>query len=178
MRKLLFIILFSSFASAQNIARDTLLSNNQPATILKLGKTKVYILQNKDKITPYELQKDGSYISKGVPFVSILIDKKYSGDTNELIKALFENKQSVPGEINKSIVKSDETNVFIRTIKLKKEKKLSLHVTYPLSDRFINMSFAVNYIDDKDAEEKDNAMRDIIQNGFIVLENYYESTKI
>lgn len=178
MRKLLFILLISSFVSAQNVAKDTLLSANQPASILKIGKTKIYIIQNKEKQTPYVLQKDGSFVSKGVPFVTIAIDKKYSGDTNEVIKALFLNQNEVKGQTHKAIIKSGETDVFISTIKLKKEKRLGLNVTYPLSDRFINMNFWVNYLDDKDADEKYESIRDIIQNGIIVLENYYQTRKI
>ncbi|MCC9062446.1 hypothetical protein [Flavobacterium piscisymbiosum] len=178
MRKLLFILLISSFASAQNFAKDTLLSANQPASILKIGKTKIYIVQNKDKQTPYVLQKDGSFISKGVPYVTIAIDKKYSGDTNELIKYLFLDEKDVKGQIHKEIIESGETNIFISTIKLTTEKRLGLNVTYPLSDRFINMNLWVNYLDDKDADEKYEAITDIIKNGFIVLENYYQNRKI
>ena len=172
------MLLISSFASAQNFAKDTLLSANQPASILKIGKTKIYIAQNKNKQAPYVLQKDGSFVSKGVPYVTIAIDKKYSGDTNEVINALFLNENEVKGQIHKEIIKSGETDVFISTIKLEEEKRLGLNVTYPLSDRFINMNFWVNYINDKDADEKYDAIRDIIQDGFMVLENYYQNRKI
>lgn len=176
---LFLVLIFTSLVTAQDFAKDTLIVNGtQPATILRLKKTKVFIVQNKELSTPYIKQKDGSFISNGMPFIQIHIDsKKHTiGNTFDYVDILFEKLSPGPGGSNE-IITIDNVRALLQTKNFKKDKRVQIFILYPLSDRFINLNFVFKYSDDEDKENKIKGIEDILNNGFIVLENYYLTHK-
>ncbi|BFO64108.1 hypothetical protein [Chryseobacterium sp. KCF3-3] len=178
MKNILFFLLLSVFAFGQDFAKDTLMGEGtQPATILRMGNNKVFIIQNKELQTPYTKQKDGSFTSNGVPYVNISLDKKkFDGDMYEFMNELFD-KSDVENQFSKEIIDVDDKKAFVRTANNEKKKNLYMSVNYPLKDRFLNISFGINYTDDDDKTKKYYAIKNIIQNGFRTLENYYSYRK-
>lgn len=182
MKKLLLfaLLLIVSLVQAQNFAKDTLLVNaTQPATIIKLKNNKIYIAQNKELQTPYLLQKDGSFVSKGVPIVQIHIDKnKHTiGSTSDYVDVLFDNLKTGSGSSNE-IININNTRVLINNRKIEKDKKVQIFVFYPLSDRFLNLDFVFNYKDDDDRLLKQSEVMEIVEKGLLVIEDYYLKYKI
>ncbi|MFK7004889.1 hypothetical protein BWK63_13970 [Flavobacterium covae] len=178
MRVFLFLILSFNTLLAQDFAKDSVMGT-QPITILKLNKTKLFIVQNKELQKPYVKQKDGSFISNGMPWVQIHIDKtKHTmGNTNDYIDVLFDKLSSGSGGSNE-IINLDNTRVLLQTRHHQKDKKMQLYVFYPLSDRFMNVNFVFAYTTDADRKQKIKGVEDIIKNGLIVLEDYFTSHKI
>lgn len=178
MRVFLFLILSFNTLLAQDFAKDSVMGT-QPITILKLNKTKLFIVQNKELQKPYVKQKDGSFISNGMPWVQIHIDKtKHTiGNPNDYIDVLFDKLSSGSGGSNE-IINLDNTRVLLQTRHHQKDKKMQLYVFYPLSDRFMNVNFVFAYTTDTDRKQKIKRVEDIIKNGLIVLEDYFTSHKI
>ncbi|MFK7113354.1 hypothetical protein V3468_02755 [Flavobacterium oreochromis] len=178
MRVFLFLILSFSTLLAQDFAKDSVMGT-QPITILKLNKTKLFIVQNKELQKPYVKQKDGSFVSNGMPWVQIHIDKtKHTiKNPNDYIDVLFDKLSSGSGGSNE-IINLDNTRVLLQTRHHQKDKKMQLYVFYPLSDRFMNVNFVFAYTTDADRKQKIKGVEDIIKNGLIVLEDYFTSHKI
>jgi hypothetical protein len=180
MKKVFMLLLVTSSIFAQDFAKDTLLVNgSQPATIIKIKTHKIYIAQNKELETPYLKQKDGSFISNGVPSVQIHIDKnKHTiGTTSDYVDVLFDNLKTGPGGSNE-IININNTRVLIHNRKIEKDKKYQIFVIYPLSDRFLNLDFVFKYKDDDDRLLKESEVREIIEKGLLVIENYYLKYKV
>ena len=176
MKKILFIFLcISGLSYSQNKAIDTMMiDGTQPATILKLNNHKIYILQNKELATPYKLQKDGSFVSNGVPHISVAIDK----ESTSLSVNDFFNDVKLKSSETKEIVKSDDKSVFIKTSTNREKSNELLTVLYPLSDRYLTIYFSFDYSNEDDKSKKYYAIRNIVEKGLIVLENYYKYRKM
>lgn len=171
---LLLLLAFVSFtANAQDFAKDTLIGST-PASILKIKNHKIIIAQNKELSTSYVKQKDGSFISNGVPFIQIHIDQKKHviGSTYDYIEVLFDNLGG-----NNDMYDVNNLRLLVHSEKREKEKKEQMAVFYPLSDRFLNLKFTFNYTDDDDRREKEFAIKDIVRKGLLVFENYYLTQK-
>lgn len=182
MKKLLLlsICIFSLSLQAQDFAKDTLLVHGtQPASIIKIKNHKIFISQNKELQKPYIKQKDGSFVSNGVPYVQIHIDNKAHtiGSTKKYVDVLFDKLNNGPGSSNE-IIEVDNTRILISYRKIEKDKKEQIFVFYPLSDRFLNFDFIFGYTDDDDRYKKELAIYDIIKNGVLVLEDYFLIHKI
>lgn len=172
---LLLLLTFLSFAvNAQDFAKDTILGTT-PASIIRIKNHKIIIAQNKELQTSYVKQKDGSFVSSGVPFIQIHIDQKKHtlGSTDSYIDVLFDN---LTGGSN-GIYEVNDVRILIHTERRKKEQKEQMAVFYPLSDRFLNFKFTFNYKDDDDRYAKEDAVNAIIKNGLLVFENYYLTHK-
>ncbi len=174
MKKLLLFLLISGFTFGQNTAKDTLLVNGtQPASILKINNNKIYIAQNKELQTSYKLEKDGSLVSAGVPYISVKVDKNPLKQNVSLFITKAFDQVKITDLESKEIVQSGDKSVFIKTSTKPQQKKQFMTALYPLSDRLITLDFAFDYKDEDDKSNKYYAVRDIIENGFMVLENYY-----
>lgn len=176
MKKIILFLLFTTTIFAQDFAKDTLLVNGtQPASILKIKNHKIYIAQNKELQTPYLKQKDGSFVSNGVPFVQIHIDKnKHTiGSTYSYVDVLFDKL----GGTNE-IIEVNNTRVLLHYDKKEKDKKEQIFVFYPLKDRFLNFNFIFNYKNDDDRFKKENEIYQIIKDAILVVEDYYLTRKI
>jgi hypothetical protein len=176
MEKLILLIAFiiSSSVSAQDFAKDTLLGTT-PSSILKIKKHKIFIAQNKELQTPFLKQKDGSFISNGVPFIQVYIDQKKHtiGSSYDYIDVLFDKLGG-----SNEIIEINNTRILIHYDNKVKDKKEQIFVFYPLSDRFLNFNFVYDYKDDDDRYKKKLGIYGIIKNGLLVGENYYLTNKI
>ena len=174
------VILFLSFNSffAQDFAKDSVMGS-QPISILKLKNTKVFIAQNKELAKTYIKQKDGSFVSNGMPYVQIHLDKaKHTiGSPIDYVDVLFDKLSTGAGGSNE-ILNLDNTRVLLQSKNHQKDKKMQLYVFYPLSDRFLNFNFVFDYTTDADRKQKIKGVEDIIKKGLIVLEDYFTSHKI
>ena len=158
MKKILFILslLMSLAINAQDFAKDTLAVNGtQPVTILKIKNTKIYIAQNKELSTPYIKQKDGSFVSNGIPFVQIQLDKtKHTlGTPSDYVDVLFDKLSPGAGGSNE-IINIDNVRALLQIKNHEKEKRVQFYVFYPLSDRFINLNFGFKYDNEEDKDNK------------------------
>lgn len=179
MRKTLFLLLFSAYAFGQIQPKDTVLADGkQPATILKLGKHKIWMAQNKSYQTPYKLQKDGSYISNGVPFVRISLDsKKYAPDSGpSKVEYLYDNAP-LEGEDNSGIINIDGVDVFTKTFYDKKKRYIHVIYYYPLRTQFLIISLATNYEPGEDAFDLGRTMGTLVENSLYVFEDFYKIKK-
>jgi hypothetical protein len=174
MKKIILFLLFTTTIFAQDFAKDTLLGTT-PASILKIKTHKIFIAQNKELQTPFIKHTDGSFVSNGVPFVQIHIDKnKHTiGSTYNYVDAMFDNL----GGTNE-IIEVNNTRILIHYDKMVKDKKEQMFVFYPISDRFLNFNFVFDYKDDDDRYKKELAVYEIIKNGLLVVEDYYLTHKI
>ncbi|OOV19104.1 hypothetical protein [Flavobacterium sp. LM4] len=182
MKKLLLLtyLFLSISAQSQDFAKDTLLVNGtQPASIIRIKNHKIFIAQNQEMQKSYIKQKDGSFVSNGVPYVEIYIDKKAHtiGTTTEYVDIMFDKLNTGPGSSNE-IIALDNTRILIHYRKIEKEKKEQMVVFYPLADRFLNFSFVFYYTDDDNRSSKENAVYSIIKDGILVLEDYFLYRKI
>lgn len=176
MKKIILFLLFTTTIFAQDFAKDTLLVNGtQPASILKIKNHKIYIAQNKELQTPYLKQKDGSFVSNGVPFIQIHIDKnKHTiGSTYSYVDVLFDKLGG-----SNEIIEVNNTRILIHYKKYENDKKEQMFVFYPISDRFLNFNFVFNYKDYDDRYKKELAVYEIIKNGLLVVEDYFLTNKI
>jgi hypothetical protein len=176
MKRFLFLITFiiCSSGSAQDFAKDTLLGTT-PSSILKIKKHKIFIAQNKALKTPFLKQKDGSFISNGVPFIQVHIDQKKHtiGSTYNYVDILFDKLGG-----NNKIIEINNTRILIHYDNKVKDKKGQIFVFYPLPDRFLNFNFVYDYKDDDDRNKKKLGIYQIIENGLLVFEDYYLTHKI
>jgi hypothetical protein len=158
MKKLLFLLL-PLFYFGQDFARDTMaVGGTQPATILRMGNHKIYMIQNINLQTPYIKQKNGNFISNGVPYVDIDLDKKkFVGNMYDFMDELL-YKSEANDQFSKFIIEVKGTQVFFKIIYDNKNKAIGMSVNYPLKDRFINIFLAINYTDQNDKEEKETAL--------------------
>ena len=171
MKKILFLLLFSCLAFGQNKATDTLTVNGtQPATILKIGNNKIYIAQNKEKVTPYILQKDGSFLSSGVPFVKVNITKSQNKIPAKFVINQYENEKLKDFE-TKEILTIDDRKVYIKKSVIK--NSLFVMAYYPLNKELLSVRMSVEFTDKDDELEKFYQMRDILEKGVLIMEDYY-----
>ena len=178
MKKLLLLILLSSFALGQSFTQDTIMSNNNPASIIRIGNNKIYVAQNKEKQTPYIKQKDSSFLSNGVPRIEIKQDLKPVDKNPEILVNEFFNKMKLNGKSAKEILQIDDKKVFVGTQYLEKEKKIFKGFFYPLKDRFIVIYVTMNYNSEDDRFDTDKAINEMFESGFMVLEDYYLYRKV
>lgn len=170
----LLLLSFLSFVvNAQDFAKDTLIGST-PSSIIRIKNHKIIIAQNAELQTSYLKQKDGSFISNGVPFIQIHLDlKKHTiGSTYSYVEVLFDNLGG-----NNDMYDVNNLRLLVHSEKREKDKKEQMAVFYPLSDRFLNLKFTFNYTDDDDRREKEFAVKDIVRKGLLVFENYYLTHK-
>ena len=175
MKKIIFLLLVSINIFAQDFAKDTLIGNTK-SSIIKIKNSKIFITQNQELSTPYLLQKDGSFISNGQPFVQIHIDKKKHtiGTTYDYVDILFD-KIEMGG--SNEIITIDNIRVLVVRRKIEKDKAAQVFVFYPLKDRFLNLDFVLYYKNEDDRIDKENKLMDIIEQGIFIVEDYYLSHK-
>lgn len=174
MKKILLFLLFTTSIFAQDFAKDTILGTT-PASILKIKNHKIFIAQNKELQTPFIKHSDGSFVSNGVPFIQIHIDKnKHTiGSTYSYVDVLFDKLGG-----SNEIIEINNTRILIHYKKYENDKKEQMFVFYPISDRFLNFNFVFNYKDDDDRYKKELSVYEIIKNGLLVVEDYFLTNKI
>ncbi len=117
-----FLHFFSVFGFGQNSSKDTLLVNGtQPASILKIKKHKIYIVQNKEIQSPFILQRKGCLVSKGIPIIEACIINSI-GNPKNFVQNMFDATTQLNSGTYE-IVKSDGRDVFISTKIYKRQNK-------------------------------------------------------
>ncbi|MFK7048743.1 hypothetical protein FLACOL_01085 [Flavobacterium columnare] len=178
MKKIILLLFLNLSLFAQDFAKDSVMGS-QPIAILKLKNTKVFIAQNKELTKPYIKQKDGSFVSNGLPSVQIHLDKaKHTiGSPIDYVDVLFDKLSAGVGGSNE-ILNLDNTRVLLQSKNHQKDKKMQLYMFYPLSDRFLNFNFVFDYTTDADRKQKIKGVEEIIKKGLIIIEDYYSNHKI
>ncbi len=176
MKKILFFLLLSGLVFGQNRSRDTIIEKT-PVAIIKLGKHKIYIMRKSDQ-KPYIQQKDGSYTSEDTPYISIRLESAaMKMKPQAYIKARFDDMDE-DGKWVKSLPEISGRESLVYTEYFEKEKKIFKSAYFPLKDRFIVLYFTIFYENDDDKKDLDFGIDDFLENGLIIIEDYYLHHKI
>lgn len=178
MKKLLFLLLLSSFAFGQNSVKDTILSNSK-AVIFKLNKHKVYLgnpadlkfVKNADGFKAF-----GNNIQYNVYYNNL------SEPTKDVKDAMLVVNKCQPNEITCSIGfdKVDNYTYFNNTFVTKDLKLNDFYVVYLKNGGSIGVSFKTkvpkDYADKK--AELTDSFKKLILDGLIIREDYYKTHKL
>lgn len=178
MKKLLFFLLLSGLAMAQNSVSDTILANSK-ANIFRLGNHKVY-LGNSGNFK-YEKNADGFKASNGKVDMFVYFSK-LSEPSKQVKDAMLVVNKCKDDEISCSIGFDDLDNrtYFNNTFITKNLVLNDSYVVYLKDGGSIGVSFKTKVpakYDDTKAEMVDS-FRSLIKDGLIIRENYYTTHKL
>jgi hypothetical protein len=178
MKKLIFFLLLSGLAFAQNSVKDTILQNSK-ATVFKLDKHKVYF--GNPSNLKFEKNADG-FKASGNNINFNIYYSEISEPSKQIKDAMLVVNKCKPNEITCSIGfdEVDNYTYFNNTYVTKDLELNDVYVIYLKNGGSIAVTFQTkvpNNYEDKKAELVDN-FKNLILDGLIIREDYYNTHKL